>query len=286
MHRNATFIAHEDAKHSVCHTDLFNAFAPVLSFVALLGIEHVTANAKARIIGGHPVDIKLRPFMVSTISKIFLSLYNSEGFICGASILSDRWGITALHCLMSENATSYYVRAGSNLHYFGGTLHRLTRIHAYDRTAFLYWFSSMLHYDIALFEVWPSFRFSSKVRAARLPNKFSRLPRTLYVCGWGYSDFQQNARINNALMGVHVRRIPYEACVNQTTEYKALVDKEHHVCYGTPGKDSCFGDSGGPLANKNTIYGVVSFGQNCGTVPGVYESVQYYRQWIKRVTNL
>ncbi|XP_078051395.1 trypsin-1 [Augochlora pura] len=241
-------------------------------------MEYVMANAKARIIGGHAVDIKLRPFM--------LSLYNSEGFICGASILSDKWGITALHCLTSEDATSYHVRAGSNLHYAGGTLHRLTRIHAYDRTSFLYWFSSMLYYDVALFEVWPSFRFSSKVKAARLPNEFSQLPRTLYVCGWGFSDFQQNGRINNALMGVHVRHIPYEACVNQTTEYKALVDKEHHACYGTPGKDSCFGDSGGPLASKNTIYGVVSFGRNCGTVPGVYESVLYYRQWIKRVTNL
>ncbi|XP_076645032.1 trypsin delta isoform X2 [Halictus rubicundus] len=246
--------------------------------VSPIRTENVVGNAKARIIGGRPVDIKRRPFM--------LSLCNSDGFICGASILSDKWGITALHCLNAEDAATYYVRAGSNLHNRGGKLHRVTRIHAYDRSTFFYWFSSMLYHDIALFQVWPPFRFSSTVKAARLPNELSRLPRKLYVCGWGYSDFQQSTRMNSILMGVHVSHVPYEACINQTTEYKALVNKDHHVCYGTPGKDSCFGDSGGPLAGKNTIYGVVSFGQNCGTVAGVYESVLYYRQWIKQITNV
>ena len=58
-------------------------------------------------------------------------------------------------------------------------------------------------------------------------------------------------------------------------------------------KDSCGGDSGGPLmiakANSEkkrkywTQIGVVSWGRNtCGTngVPGVYANVNYHLQWI------
>lgn len=87
-------------------------------------------------------------------------------------------------------------------------------------------------------------------------------------------------------MGVCIRHTPYETCIEETPEYRMLVKKDYHLCYGASGKDSCYGDSGGPLASKNTIYGIVSFGQNCAIVSGVYTKVSYYRRWIKQITNL
>ncbi|XP_054014534.1 trypsin 3A1-like [Hylaeus anthracinus] len=242
-------------------------------------IENVSCMANTKIIGGRAVHIRQRPFM--------LSLHNSHGFVCGASILSRKWGITALHCVISEGITDYYVRAGSNTPY-GGSLHRFTKVYAYNDTTFPYWFSSMFHHDIALFKVWPNFRFSSSVRPVRLPSEFSQPPPKLYVCGWGYIDFRSDgdAIVSRVLMGVYVRRTPYEICINEAPEYKLLVKEERHICYGQRGKDSCYGDSGGPLASRNTIYGVVSFGQKCGVVSGVYARVSYYRSWIKRVTKL
>ena len=87
-------------------------------------------------------------------------------------------------------------------------------------------------------------------------------------------------------MGTFIRHTPYEACIEETPEYRMLVKKDHHLCYGASGKDSCYGDSGGPLASKNTLYGIVSFGQNCAIVSGVYTKVSYYRRWIKQITNL
>jgi secreted trypsin-like serine protease len=56
--------------------------------------------------------------------------------------------------------------------------------------------------------------------------------------------------------------------------------------------DTCQGDSGGPLLYKfNGVYqliGLVSWGNGCGVTgyPGVYTYVNYFRNWIKRNTNL
>lgn len=87
-------------------------------------------------------------------------------------------------------------------------------------------------------------------------------------------------------MGVYVQHVPHETCVNITSFYARNVKDDYHLCYGSQGKDACFGDSGGALASKNTIYGIVIFGEGCGKVAGVYARVSYYREWINTITNL
>lgn len=57
---------------------------------------------------------------------------------------------------------------------------------------------------------------------------------------------------------------------------------------GEANKDSCYGDSGGPLMklhernNQWILEGVVSFGTRCGTQnwPGIYTRVSKYLDWI------
>lgn len=58
---------------------------------------------------------------------------------------------------------------------------------------------------------------------------------------------------------------------------------------GERGKDSCNGDSGGPLmttfgndTSQWYVAGVVSFGARCGTQgwPGIYTRVAEYTDWI------
>lgn len=96
---------------------------------------------------------------------------------------------------LPDRETNYFVRAGSNKLYQGGSLHKLTKIYMYNNTMFQYWFSSILYHDIALFEVRPRFRFSSTVRAVRLPTEFSKPPQQLCVCGWGYTSVQSNVSV-------------------------------------------------------------------------------------------
>ena len=55
-----------------------------------------------------------------------------------------------------------------------------------------------------------------------------------------------------------------------------------------PGKDSCDGDSGGPLicsiSKKAILLGVVSHGSGCGEEgkPGIYAKVDFFADWFKK----
>lgn len=106
------------------------------------------------------------------------------------------------------------------------------------------------------------------------------------VAGWG----TDNGKKNEVKMEVVVPFVPTNDCkiVHDTVN-------DYQICAGgVEGKDSCDGDSGGPLmyerTYKNHQYyyaaGVVSFGaQKCGTPgnPAVYTNVFLYLSWINQV---
>lgn len=75
--------------------------------------------------------------------------------------------------------------------------------------------------------------------------------------------------------------------------YRAVNVRETQLCAGgVKGKDSCGGDSGGPLMFPGSYgkfgvryvqRGLVSFGsKRCGLggYPGVYTNIAYYMKWI------
>jgi secreted trypsin-like serine protease len=109
---------------------------------------------------------------------------------------------------------------------------------------------------------------------------------TLTVAGWGRTE---NTSKSNVKLKVNVNIVPLEAC-RLVFPSQYLWTKQ--LCAGgVEGKDSCTGDSGGPLMkditdNHNHYYyiaGVVSFGTSpCGLEgkPGVYTKVSEYVDWI------
>lgn len=67
----------------------------------------------------------------------------------------------------------------------------------------------------------------------------------------------------------------------------------NRVCAGDAEKDTCSGDSGGPLSvsisGQYRLYGITSYGgsSTCGQAPlwGVYTKVSGYTQWINDAKN-
>lgn len=82
---------------------------------------------------------------------------------------------------------------------------------------------------------------------------------------------------------VRVDKVAYEKCIEVVSVYREIIDNSTQMCYGKKNHDSCYGDSGGPLASHKKIYGIVSFGIDCGVYPGVYVKVSHYTKWIQKI---
>ncbi|MBF0298133.1 MAG: serine protease [Oligoflexia bacterium] len=95
------------------------------------------------------------------------------------------------------------------------------------------------------------------------------------------------------LYSVNLREVSSEACRNANKDDS--IQGQRQICAGevvAGGKDSCWGDSGGPLligeGSNVQLMGVVSWGQGCGQkkFPGIYTRLSYYLPWINSILNL
>ncbi|MGH0120365.1 UNVERIFIED_CONTAM: hypothetical protein FKN15_067750 [Acipenser sinensis] len=90
------------------------------------------------------------------------------------------------------------------------------------------------------------------------------------VAGWGITKLK--GQQSDKLMEVNVTIIDRQTC--NSPEYYNHGITRNMFCAGDikGGKDSCDGDSGGPIICNSIYSGIVSFGQDCGLPckPGVY----------------
>ena len=116
----------------------------------------------------------------------------------------------------------------------------------------------------------------------------------LTVVGWGSVNSQRDKP--DVLRSAVVNYVPNAICEASTGEINGRMREyagyitDDMMCAGAPGRDSCGGDSGGPIIieggddNDNVLVGVVSWGYRCAdeNFPGVYSRLSAHRDWIVR----
>lgn len=115
-----------------------------------------------RIVGGEAAN--------SSVWGWIVSIYIAPGFLCGGSILSSTWVLTAAHCLDTTNASQVLVFAGSNAVWSGQSrsVSRMILHAGYN--------SGTKENDIALLELdTPLNMTDSNVRIACLPSVSSSI---------------------------------------------------------------------------------------------------------------
>jgi trypsin len=145
-------------------------------------------------------------------------------------------------------------------------------------------------YDFALFKLCSD---STLAKAGTvIPIMLNAKPSTpaiqqvLTVTGWGDTGGSSYSII---LQEVDIPYLTNIACTTSPMLYRSKEITASMMCAGTGGKDSCSGDSGGPLiirgsSNGNhTLVGIVSWGNGCAlpNYPGVYARVSLVIGWIK-----
>ncbi|MEA2985809.1 MAG: hypothetical protein QOD94_2063 [Alphaproteobacteria bacterium] len=240
---------------------------------------------RPKIVGGVPADEGEYPYQASLLIS-WISDPTGAHF-CGASVLNERWVLTASHCLDGLAIEDFHVAAGAN-HLEQGIL----RINAQRKIMHKQYNSGTTDNDIALVELRDPLPLGPKIQpisllAADAEEGELEEERKLWVTGWGATE--QGGPVVKDLREVDVPFVTRNVC-NDPLSYNGAVT-ENMICAGQAegGTDSCQGDSGGPLvldpADETTkLAGIVSWGEGCA-LPGkygVYTRVARYGDWVEK----
>ncbi|XP_043460831.1 trypsin eta-like [Leptopilina heterotoma] len=260
--------------------------------IFLTGLNYEIVLAQNRIVGGTETTIEMFPHMI----RVQVGIKNSNlASICGGSIIGSEWGLAAAHCF--GNPQIDY----NKISVIAGTadiknLAKTAKQHKVIKVVRSPYYNPnddnrKVGGDIAVFKVTPPFAYSSAIQPIKLPQKGQPLI-TNYgtLSGWG--KIRPSGPGSDKLLSVTVPLLELNKCKAKYLQ-SGIKFKEGEICYGfhegTTTRDSCEGDSGGPLINYNRVQlGVVSYGVECGTTgfPGVYADVLYFRDWIKQETGI
>ncbi|XP_073838894.1 trypsin alpha-like [Musca autumnalis] len=220
-----------------------------------------------RIVGGKPINIRQAPWQVA--------VFRNGYFICGGSIISRDWILTAGHCVASGG--EFAIRAASPFYDRDGQ-YRVAQIVVLNAEFNLNTFTS----DIAMIRVRNSLKITQYARPISLAKRGRSLPQRLFISGWGSLEY--DGPVVNRLRGVTLSRYNRSQCIRKYFEAGLLITNTM-FCAGHSGRDVCQGDSGGPLVRDGIQYGIVSIGIRCSQQPSIFTNVRVMNQWIRQCVN-
>ncbi|XP_040296161.1 serine protease 33-like [Bufo bufo] len=240
-----------------------------------------------RVVGGKNSLPGKWPWQVSVISD--------NTHLCGGSLISRSWVVTAAHCM----GGTFSVMLGV-LTLIGTST---TRVIVPVKTTIIHpiYSGDGSSGDLALLELERPVTFNNYIQPICLPSPDQLFPDGMmcWVTGWGNIMEGVSLALPYILQEVELPLINSSACdhmfkaaYNITAAMSVVQDDMICAGYQEGKKDSCQGDSGGPLAcqfgNSWFLVGVVSWGDGCARPgePGVYTKVSSFSAWIQENADL
>uniref|UniRef100_A0A8C9XD81 Peptidase S1 domain-containing protein n=1 Tax=Sander lucioperca TaxID=283035 RepID=A0A8C9XD81_SANLU len=240
------------------------------------------APLNKRIVGGVNATAGAWPWQVS----VHFSIPGLDQHICGGTLISDQWVLTAAHCIITTflhvNPWILYfgrvTQSGPNVHDVNRTVSQIIVHPDYNNVPF--------NNDIALMKLSNPVHFTdyiSPVCLASEPSQF--LDSTpCWATGWGRLGKDEPNLAFDSLQEVQIPVIGEKQCSFNYQQQINITDKM--ICAGQENKGACQGDSGGPLQCKQSSMwiqaGITSFGIPCALAgfPEVYARVSEFQTWI------
>ncbi|XP_052744040.1 phenoloxidase-activating factor 3 isoform X2 [Bicyclus anynana] len=256
-----------------------------------------------RIFGGSRTKLFEMPWMV------LLSYESGRGtrLSCGGTLITERYVLTAAHCISflrgSLRLTSvvlgeYDVRRDPDCERMEGQLICAPKIRNVSIDSVIphpQYSPQTLADDIGLIRLAEPADFSlDSMKPICLPTTSSLVSESLeglngVVAGWGATEDGLQSPV---LLSVDLPVISNAECQGIYRDGSVTIQKSQLCAGGVQDKDSCGGDSGGPLMYPGRTgaagvryvqRGVVSYGsKRCGVAgfPGIYTRVANYMDWI------
>ncbi|XP_026157111.1 prothrombin [Mastacembelus armatus] len=253
-----------------------------------------------RIVGGDDAEVASAPWQVMLYKR------SPQELLCGASVISDQWILTAAHCILyppwNKNFTSDDILVRLGKHNRAKFERGTEKIVAIDEIIVhpKYNWKENLNRDIALLHLKRPVTFTNEIFPVCLPTRqvAQTLMTTGYkgrVTGWGNLKETWNPSARNlptVLQQIHLPIVDQNTCRSSTS----VKVTDNMFCAGyapddTQRGDACEGDSGGPFVMKypaeNRWYqmGIVSWGEGCDRDGkyGFYTHLFRLSKWMKKV---
>ncbi|XP_018332507.1 CLIP domain-containing serine protease 2 [Agrilus planipennis] len=264
-------------------------------------------SSAERILGGEETELDEFPWM----ALLQYTKPRGKGFHCGGVLISNRYVLTAAHCVKGKDLPRTWTLSSVRLGEYNTETEEdcVTSGNGYkwcsDKPIDIPVEERIAHEkyqprdpnqynDIALLRLSRAVNFTDYIKPVCLPTSSELINNdfvgtTMYVAGWGKTENSSDSPIKLKLK-VPVKRITTCAEVYRNADIE--LGPTQMCAGGESGKDSCRGDSGGPLmgnyknANADANWyalGLVSFGPSpCGTAgwPGIYTKINDFVPWI------
>ncbi|XP_063928244.1 proclotting enzyme-like isoform X1 [Zophobas morio] len=233
-----------------------------------------------RIVGGHNAEVGEWPWIAA--------LFNGGRQFCGGSLIDNIHILSAAHCVahmsswdvarLTVRLGDHNIKTSTEIRHVEKRVKRIVRHRGFDPRT--------LYNDIAILTLDSPVQFSQQIRPICLPSGGSDFAgQTGTVIGWG--SLRESGPQPAVLQEVNIPIWSNRDCKLKYGPAAPGGIVEHMLCAGQAARDSCSGDSGGPLmvnSGKWTQVGIVSWGIGCGKgqYPGVYTRVEKFLPWINK----
>jgi uncharacterized repeat protein (TIGR01451 family) len=281
------------------HKNLLTGLALAIFSIFFAGLSAMAAPNDPDIVGGEEAVPGAWPWQAALVHSDAVNMY--DGQFCGAVLVDEWWVLTAAHCVTGRKHTDIDIVLGA--HNLFKPEPNVQRISSLNFIVHPDYSAATNDSDIALIQLATPATLTAGANGGLPVQSISLVVPDVgtlegefsTVTGWGNRSAQPTPGGFDYPETLHQVELPIlsnEAC-NEAFEANYISGDvtENMMCAGFQykgGRDSCFGDSGGPLMVQDSttsnwnLAGLVSWGYGCAMpgLPGVYTRVSQFTPWV------